>query len=247
MSSKSKERQDMIYNQIMTAGKISIKTLSQQFNVSRETIRNDLNHLHELGLINKTHGGAESISYQQVDMAIKVTNHPDEKDFIGRKAVSMVTDNSIIWLGPGSTALAIARYLPLLKNCLIVTNCLDVAKMAISSKNEVLITGGKIQKKGGCAVGGFTLENISAISFDYAFIGCDGFVGSDGPTTFSFEEMEVKKAIIRQSKKKYLICDSSKFGLTGTYIFAHLNQFDAIITETNPGGTFEKHVPIICQ
>jgi DeoR/GlpR family transcriptional regulator of sugar metabolism len=60
-------------------------------------------------------------------------------------------------------------------------------------------------------IGDWALEVYNSTQADIVFLGTDGFSGREGPCSASFEEMEIKKSIIRQSKKRYLLADFSKF------------------------------------
>ena len=71
-------------------------------------------------------------------------------------------------------------------------------------------------------------------------MGCDGFLNTDGPTTFSFEEVLIKQHVIKKASQKILLCDASKFKKTGTYTFASFKDYDIIIT--NPVSNKEKEL-----
>ena len=62
-------------------------------------------------------------------------------------------------------------------------------------------------------------------------MGCDGFLDSFGPATFSHEEMEVKQHVLRKAQQKILLCDSSKFRKSSSYTFARWSDYDVLITD----------------
>lgn len=231
MSKKTTSRQNEIYQIILTKGRSHVSELSEHFNVSSETIRKDLDLLDSQGLIIKKHGYAEIMNdYFQLPLNIKVTENVIQKQAIAKKALSYIKDNTIIFLDPGSTTLALAKYLPLKKGLTIVTNSLAIAQVVSDMKHDLIFAGGKLQKKGKSTIGVFTANNIDAIQIDTAFMGCDGFLNTDGPTTFSFEEVLIKQHVIKKATKKILLCDSSKFRKTGTYTFADFKDYDLMIT-----------------
>ena len=94
-----------------------------------------------------------------------------------------------------------------------------------------MIAGGLLQKQGKAAIGGFTNSMIDAIHIDTAFMGCDGFLDSFGPATFSHEEMEVKQHVLRKAQQRILLCDSSKFRKSSSYTFARWSDYDILITD----------------
>ena len=209
---------------------VTVRDLSLSFSVSEETIRQDLSRLEALGLCTRTHGGANLRQYSQVANDVKAQEHAAEKTRLGRAAVQYMQDDTTVWIGPGTTLNAMARFLPLRKNLVLITNSLDLALAARTTRHEILFLGGKIQKIANCSVGMFALDNLSHIRIDQAFLGCDGFVKEEGPTTFSFEEMEIHRRVLSLSKEKVLVCDSSKFHHAGTYIYASYNDFHTLIT-----------------
>ncbi len=111
----------------------------------------------------------------------------------------------------------------------IVTNSLAIAQIVSETNHELLFAGGKLQKQGKSFVGPFTTAIIDSIVIDTAFMSSDGFM--DGPTTFSHEEMEVKKHVINRSTQKILLSDSSKFSKHSTYIFAKCSDYDYLICD----------------
>lgn len=241
MSKSSLSRQNNIYQAILSKGRIYVSELSKNFHVSSETIRKDLDILEQQGLILKKHGYAEIMNdYFQLPLNVKITEHALAKQAIAKKALEYIKDNSMIFLDPGSTTLALAKYLPLKKGLTIVTNSLAIAQLVSDMKHDLIFTGGRLQKKGKAFVGAFTANNIDAIQIDTAFMGCDGFLNTDGPTTFSFEEVLIKQHVIKKASQKILLCDASKFEKIGTYTFASFKDYDVLIT--NPVSNKEKEL-----
>ena len=237
MSKRSAARQEAITRLLFEEGTVKVASLSKAFEVSEETIRQDLSRLESLGVCSRTHGGASLLSNTQVSTDIKATEHAKEKSLIAKEAVTHITNGTTVWIGPGSTLTSMARYLPLRKDLTIITNNLDFALAAKNSRHDIILIGGRMQKKGGCTAGGFALDNLTHIRIDTAFIGCDGFTSHGEPTTFSFEEMAIKQFVITHAEKKILLCDGSKFTHTGSYSFASPEAFDQCITSEVPTET----------
>ncbi|MDD7281258.1 MAG: DeoR/GlpR family DNA-binding transcription regulator [Erysipelotrichaceae bacterium] len=243
MPRNTKNRRDQIYQKILNENSVRIVDLASEFKVSSETIRKDLSILESQQLITKKHGIAEvNQDYNQLPLDIKMGEHIKEKEQIAKKALDYIQDNSIIFLDPGSTTLALCKYLPLKKNLTIVTNSLAIAQVVSNMKHDLLFLGGKLQKRGKSMVGVFAMQTLEKIQIDIAFMGCDGFLNTGGPTTFSLEEMLIKQQVLSKSKQKILLCDASKFRKQGTYTFAKFSDYDVLIT--NPISKEEKE---LCQ
>ncbi len=231
MSKKAEKRQNDIYSLLLNGDEIKIIDLATRYHVSTETIRSDLNIMEKQGLIKKMHGKAKiKDSYTEVSVEYKMTENPEDKQKIALKALDYIQDGSTIFLDPGSTTLALAKYLPLKKDLLVITNSLKIAQVVSESKHDLIFLGGKMLKKAKATTGSFTNNHLDSIYIDACFMGCDGFMHMNGPTTFAFEEMEVKQHVLKNAYKKYLLADTSKFHKTGTYTFANFSDFDCLFT-----------------
>ncbi len=231
MSRKTEQRQKEILELLYAQEEIKASDLTSHFHVSMETIRKDLFQMSEQNLLIKTHGGAKKIeTYSEIPIDKKINENASDKKEIARKALHYIQDGSVLFLDPGSTTLALTKFLPLKKNLTIMTNSLMIANQVSHTKHTLIFLGGRITKKGKAAVGLFTNKHIDAITIDLAFMGSDGFYHCEGPTTFSFDEMEVKKHVLSRSKQKILLADASKFHKSGTYTYAYFSDFDYLIT-----------------
>lgn len=241
MSKSNELRREKILSLLNQENRCSVKSLSEQFHVSTETIRKDLYALERRGKVIKRHGYVtRNEVYNELPIDVKVEENTDLKNRISYKAVQVIPDHSTIYIDPGSTTLSMVHYLPLKKSCTIVTPSLRIAQSLLSLKHEILLIGGLVQKKGSTTTGAFALENLKHVQLDIAFMGTDGFFGCEGPTTFSFQELSVKQKVMEQAHKKVLLCDISKFHKTGTYPYARFSEYDLLIT--NPLTAKEKEL-----
>ena len=73
---------------------------------------------------------------------------------------------------------------------------------------------------------------LEPISFDKAFLGALGVDLSRGAvSTFDMDDRIVKQTVMRNSAHRFLLADSSKFGVRGTYRYASPQEFDAVFME----------------
>lgn len=231
MSKTTNARRDEISKMVLSECEVKVKDLARIFHVSMETIRKDLNYLDELGMVNKTHGGASVMNeYFQLPVNVKLQENVDIKRSIARRALDLIEDNSVVFMDAGSTMIQLAKLLSIKKRLTIITNSIVVANIALESNQNVICTGGVAQKRGKCLVGCFATDVIDSIHIDTMITGSDGFKGMDGPTTFSLEEADIRKHVIKNSERKILICDASKFSKTSTYQFAKFEEYDYFVT-----------------
>lgn len=231
MSKTTINRRNEITKLILSESTVRVKQLSNMFQVSMETIRKDLDYLDSTGVLQKTHGGASLINdYYQLPVDVKLQENVNAKRFIARRTLDLIDDNSVVFLDAGSTTIQLAKLLKIKHGLTIVTNSLIVADIALQSNQNVICTGGVAQKRGKCLVGGYAVSLIDTIHIDTIVTGSDGFKGMNGPTTFSLEEVEIRKHALGNADRKILICDASKFSKTSTYQFAKFEDYDYIIT-----------------
>lgn len=231
MSQKTKIRREEISKMVLSEGKIKVKDLANYLKVSTETIRKDLHYLDMMGIITKSHGGASVLNdYYQLPLDVKLQENLDAKKQIARKALDFIEDNSLIYLDPGSTSIQVAKLLRVKKNLTVLTNSITIANIVADSDHEIIVCGGLLQKRGKALVGIYAIDVINSIHIDTAIVGSDGFKGMSGPTTFSLEEAEIRKHIMRNSDVRMIICDASKFDKTSTYLFGKFQDYDYFIT-----------------
>src|SRR6478735_9172758 len=97
-----KERQAYILHQINLHNKILSSTLSEEINVSEDTVRRDLQELAEQGTLIKVHGGALSPAFHFTLETHSIYSLP-EKIQIAYKAIRLIRDGMTILLSGGTT------------------------------------------------------------------------------------------------------------------------------------------------
>jgi len=237
------ERRAKLAKFIMMKGSLSVKELAHEFNVSTETIRKDLISLEKDNIINKGHGGATiSTNYLESHFDTKLFKNMGIKSKIAQKAVELIPKNGVVILDSGTTVFQIAKLLNLRDDLVIITTSLIVAQALENTKNQLLVTGGHLRKKSMSFVGNWAANAISSINADISFMSCDGF-HTDGPCIRSYREIDIKQAILKNSKENVLITDSSKFSKQGLYRFTTFDKFNLLITDENINGNERDLIP----
>lgn len=227
----NQSRQEHIISRLQETGQMSVRELAEECSVSMETIRKDLTILENDGRIEKQHGKAR-IHAGPLMMPLSVRK--DEKVWlkqkVARKAVDFIRDGSTIWLDTGSTVLAMVPFLSMKRDLMIVTDSIVAASALMETKHRLFVVGGLLEPRGMCLTGPSAVESLKTFHFDAAFIGTNGFGETKAPTTFSLDEVQLKREVMKRSSRTFLLADSTKFESAGAYIYADFNQFDAMIT-----------------
>ncbi len=237
------ERRDSIIQRIQKNGKVRVDTLSEEFDVSSVTIRNDLDFLEMKGILHRTHGGAllRKNVYEDPTLEEKQKLHSEEKQLIGGKAAEMIEDGDSILLDSGTTTLEIARRLNNKQNLTVMTNAIQIA-MDLMSKNEmtVMLTGGTIRSESYSLVGPDAESVISNYFFDKLFLGVDGLDMDHGLTTPNPMEAQLNRIMVERSREVIAVTDSSKLGRHSFSFICDLDVISTIITDSKITPEFEK-------
>ena len=176
-----RRRQDLIMELIQQNGFVTTEQLVDQFKVTPQTIRRDLNDLASQKKLRRHHGGA-GIDSSTVNTAYQARKIMDleAKERIAEALVDMIPDNSSMFINIGTTTETIAKALLEKNNLQVVTNNLHVASI-LSAKEDfhIIIAGGEVRNRDGGIVGEATRDFINQFKMDFSIIGISG-IHSDG-------------------------------------------------------------------
>ena len=84
--------------------------------------------------------------------------------------------------------------------------------------------------------GSIALDVVGRFRFDAAFMGAYGMDAETGEvSTFDADDGALKAAAMARASQAYLLCESAKFSAFGTYRFASLADFDALVCDVETG------------
>ncbi|HET8911710.1 MAG TPA: DeoR/GlpR family DNA-binding transcription regulator [Ktedonobacteraceae bacterium] len=229
----AQERRQRIFETIEANGVVSMRDLSQSFDVSTITIVRDLQELEQQGLIRRVHGGAISVrgaSYEP-PFSARENDLIDEKTRIAARAVEMIHDGESLILDVGTTTLEIARALKGKRNLtVLVSNLRAAMELASQPAIQVIVIGGQLRTSELSMVGHLAEETLRRFQVDKAFIGVGGITLEHGLTEFNFEEAGTKRVIVERARETIVVADHSKFGRVMLTSVAPLSVVDRIIT-----------------
>ncbi len=229
------ERRTQILQIVHSAGRVRVNVLAKRFNTSAVTIRNDLNELHQRGLVLRSHGGAvlPDKILRESPVRERLKAYSDEKRRIGAMAASMIHDGDTIILDSGTTTLEIARQIKRKRGLQIITNGVNIAAELLDARDaQLFIVGGTVRGESASICGRFTEEMFDQFSADKLFLsgaGCDLDFGVSGA---NLEETMVNRAMLRISREIILVADSSKFSKRSMSRIAPFADIDTVISDT---------------
>lgn len=231
----AEERKSRIIEFINKNEKATVTQLCDKFDVSRATIRNDLNELDEKGLIKRTHGGAistQSVNYEMnfVDREILFQG---EKEAVARQALQYIREGDCIGLDAGTTTYELAKLLTEFSRLTIVTYDLNIAAFLDSNtEHAVFLAGGEIRKHFHYLTGEAALRTLQDLYLDVLFLAGNGVDAVKGLTTPNLDTARIKKCLIANSMHKVLLADHSKINNVSFTKYADVSEIDVFITDT---------------
>ena len=229
------QRQSEILKKIKKEKTVEVKQLSNLYSVSLMTIRRDLDKLENQGLLTKIYGGAilnDSISIEP-SFEIKEGQSLVAKKEIAFTASEMIHDSDSIYLDCGTTCLELFSRIHY-KKITIFTNFWKVLQYVNrNTKAKIILCPGKYNPTTQAALSEITIDFFKNYSIDKAFISALGVNHEFGASIPSYSDALVKKEILNQSNKKILLADHTKFDKKYMSKICSLNQFQAIITDSN--------------
>ncbi len=207
-------RRNKILEILRRDGKVYVKRLSEELDVSVVTVRNDLCVLEQEGKLIRMAGGAMPASGLSITES-KISNF-DVKKEIALAAAELIKDGDTLFINSGTTSQLVAAELYLKKNLNIVTNSLEVATLLGGmSSFRVILLGGEINSQYGFTYGSDAQEQISRFSADWAILSVDGISCNGEITTYHAEEAVIDRIMIERAKQVLVVADSSKIGRIG--------------------------------
>ena len=233
------ERQEAILNLLSRDGKVRVKDLSEMFKVTEDCIRKDLGALEKQGKLKRTYGGAV-VRRENLHM-LEVSKHRntdvEAKRRIAQAAVKLIHEKDMVFLDISTSNLAIAELLVKTdREMTVVTNMIDIlVVLARNPKIRLVFAGGKINKSRDGFWGGMTLDFISRLKPDIAFVGAVGVdVKENSVSTYDIEDGINKAAIVRVSKRAYAVAEARKLSSDGNYNYTSLDTLSGLITDSKP-------------
>lgn len=237
------DRRDKIIHKIQSEGSVRVDELSEEFDVSTVTIRNDLDFFEEKGLIHRTYGGAllRNNVYNDPSLEEKQKINIDKKRRIGEYAAGLVNDGDSIILDSGTTTREIALRLKDKKNVVLMTNAINTAvELAGVSEIQLMLTGGVLRDKSYSLVGPEAERTMKNYYFDKLFLGVDGMDFEHGLTTFNPQEAQLNRLMVERSNRVIAVTDSSKFGRHSFSYICDLSPIGTVITDNEISAEFEQ-------
>lgn len=239
------ERIDLVEAYILKNKTVSLDTLCEQFDVSKNTVRRDVDTLVKRGTIKKVYGGVTALDPgntipKLIPYSERGILYTEEKDSICRTAALFVEEHDTIYIDTGTTCLNLIDYISD-KECTILTNSLQLFLKAVQyPKLNVISMPGKLKRETLSFAGTEVTDYLKTYNITKAFMACTGVTPKNGLTNATAEEYIVKKAVLENTAHSYLLADHSKFGKVSLMTYWPLEDVEHIITDRHLEAEYEE-------
>ena len=218
MTSRIEEIRKMLF----TNKKVLVNDLSEQFDISRVTIRKDLQQLEDEGIAKRIYGGA-----MLADCALpsSLSNVNDRTRIaLAERACEEIQDGDSIFLGSGQT-------------CCYLAKLLERFHDLLKTDSRVYLLGGEVT-----STDAHTLfsspENPNTFTnhvfVSKAFTSISGIDLQAGLTVHSIVSTHIYRNLPSMARSWYLMADCHKFGQIAMYPVADLDAFQYLIADDVP-------------
>ncbi|MBS7577815.1 MULTISPECIES: DeoR/GlpR family DNA-binding transcription regulator [unclassified Enterococcus] len=224
-------RLDEIISIVNQRKKVEVNELAELLNVSKVTIRKDLDRLEKRGMIHRQHGFAEINN--QDDLNYRLATNYDLKKKIATKARELVNDGETIIIESGSTCVLLAEEIAMhCKDVTIITNSCFLAAYVRKYENiEIILLGGEYQKDSQVNVGPLIKTVVDYFYVDKLFVGIDGYNPKGIFTGSDLARADASKLMAQSADKVIILTDSSKFVQRGLVTEFNISEVDTIFTD----------------
>ena len=238
-------RQEEILEILNKNKQATVEVLAAELYVSGATIRRDLSAMEKQGLIRRSHGGAMPFrsTTEESAFAIREQENTAAKRTIATLAFRLVKNGHSIFLDSSTTTGFLIPLLNNLKYLSVTTIGLRNALLLSQTNNvKIYIAGGQISNHSNSITGSDTIDYISRIHADVAFVSCSGVDISAGFTDADIEQSKLKQQMKKNSAKVAMLCDSTKFGKTFMCTDFRFDEVDYLITDKKPSEEYYKKI-----
>jgi len=225
------ERKVKILELLTKHKSIKVTMLAELLDVSRVTLRKDLDNLEKKGIINRTHG---SVSLDGADNTGKrMAVNYSIKRRIAKSAAQTVEDGETVLLESGSCCALFAEELAIEhKNITIITNSAFLANYICKLQNvKIILLGGYLQPESQVLVGSMTTKCGEIFYTDKFFLGTDGFIPEYGFTGRDHLRVDTALELSKRAKNVFVLTEAAKFLRRGAYSLIGFDKITGVFTD----------------
>lgn len=226
------ERRQRVLELVRRQGFITLNDLADTVEASGSTLRRDLDHWQDQGLVKRIHGGAMFVgdATSLPSLEERTAQQLDEKRLLAHAAAARVRDDESVLLDGGTTTLEIARLL-VDRPVQVVTNSLPIANLFASSRvSDLVMLGGYVYPKTGVALGPLTIRMLEDVHVHQMFLSVHG-ITSKGFFNSNLLLVETERQMMRCAEEVVVVADHTKIGRQALAFLCEPAAVDTLIVD----------------
>lgn len=179
------ERRKYILDSLNRHGFVRVADMAAEMNVTKATVRKDMEFLESRNQLYRTHGSASPVNplVQDVSVHVKSAVNSEIKQKIAVEAAGLICPDDSVFIASGSTVYAFAERIRPVGHLNVVTPSLRVAMlMNESEETTVTVLGGVLYKKSLSVRGEYAAQGFENVICSKLFFGADGIDSNFGIT-----------------------------------------------------------------
>ena len=229
------DREKQILEILLKEKKVSVGELARALFISEPSVRRDLQSLEKQNLIKRTHGGAmleeTALSKSRIPFLLREYEQSSAKAIIAEKAIELIRDNDVVFMDASTSCYYLIPFLASKRNLTVITNGVKALTKLAEYDINTVSTGGTLLNSCLALVGDEAYKTIEKYNADIALFSCRGISDNGYLTDISPEENNVRRKMIKYSKKAYLLCAKDKFGKSYFHNLCHKDEISGVIHE----------------
>jgi DeoR/GlpR family transcriptional regulator of sugar metabolism len=226
------ERFTHILTTIKKKGKVNLESLSSALNVSEDTVRRDIESLHNNGLLVKVRGGAISLSKNPLSFQDRTHFLSEEKNIVGLKAQQFIKNGQTIFMDGGSTVCAVASHLPANASFRLITNNMALVPIISTFRHiELILLGGIYDRETAVNTGGQACSEAAKYIADLYLMGTCAIQPNFGISAVFQADGEVKQIMLKNAVQTYALGNHANLNSTEYFKVCTLQEISGLITD----------------
>jgi len=218
---------------LLATKKITTEQICQQFEISSDSARRDLNKLADFSDVQRIRGGAIIVPVHQNSLPYLAREQMSAtKIALGKAAANLVNKDDYIIMDSGTSLTAMATQLE--QPATVVTNSIDCLTILADNEDiDVHLLGGQLNHFHRAILGTKAEQQLLSYQVNTVFLGVCA-LSALGLSSSTEAEASLKKIMIQQAQQVILLCDNGKFEQQNFHTICTLVQVDIIICDQPP-------------
>jgi DeoR/GlpR family transcriptional regulator of sugar metabolism len=226
------ERFTHILTTLKKKGKVNFESLSNALKVSEDTVRRDIESLHNNGLLVKVRGGAITHSKNPLSFQDRTHFLSEEKNIIGLKAQQFINNGQTVFMDGGSTVCAVASHLPATASFRLITNNMALVPIISTFRHiELILLGGTYDRETAVNTGRQTCSEAAQYIADLYLMGTCAIQPNLGISAVFQADGEVKQIMLNNAGQTYALGNHANLNSTEYFKVCSLQEISGLITD----------------